>query len=120
VVTQILGNLLVNAAEAIRETGQGKGCIDIDASLDQDNGRACVHLTVSDNGAGIDPNLLPNLFGRGFSTKKTKTGGIGLHWSANSVAAMGGRMYADSDGAGRGARFHIILPTVVKAEEIAA
>ena len=120
VVTQILGNLLVNAAEAIRETGHGKGCIDIDASLDQDNGRACVHLTVSDNGAGIDPSLLPNIFGRGFSTKKTKTGGIGLHWSANSVAAMGGRMYADSDGPGRGARFHVILPTVVKAEEIAA
>jgi signal transduction histidine kinase len=120
VVTQILGNLLVNAAEAIREAGQGKGRIDIDAALDQDNGRTCVHLTVSDNGAGIDPALLPNLFGRGFSTKKTKTGGIGLHWSANSVAAMGGRMYADSAGPGLGATFHMLLPTMTKAEEIAA
>ena len=120
VVTQILGNLLVNAAEAIRETGQGKGCIDIDASLERENGRECVHLSVSDNGAGIDPSLLPNLFGRGFSTKTTKSGGIGLHWSANSVAAMGGRMYAESSGSGQGATFHIILPTVTEAEEAAA
>jgi C4-dicarboxylate-specific signal transduction histidine kinase len=120
VVTQILGNLLVNAAEAIRETGQGKGCIDIDASLERENGRECVHLSVSDNGAGIDPSLLPNLFGRGFSTKTTKSGGIGLHWSANSVAAMGGRMYAESNGSGQGATFHIILPTVTEAEEAAA
>jgi two-component system, NtrC family, sensor kinase len=120
VVTQILGNLLVNAAEAIRQTGQGKGSIDIDAAIERADERSWIHLTVRDNGAGIDASLLPNLFGRGFSTKKTKTGGIGLHWSANSVAAMGGRMYAESDGPGRGASFHIILPTAASAEEIAA
>jgi two-component system, NtrC family, sensor kinase len=120
VVTQILGNLLVNAAEAIRETGEGKGSIDIDASIERADERTWVHLTVRDSGAGIEASLLPNLFGRGFSTKKTKTGGIGLHWSANSVAAMGGRMYAESDGRGRGASFHIVLPTAASAEEIAA
>ena len=120
VVTQILGNLLVNAAEAIRETGEGKGSIDIDAAIERTDERTWVHLTVRDSGAGIEASQISNLFGRGFSTKKTKTGGIGLHWSANSVAAMGGRMYAESDGRGRGACFHIILPTAVNAEEIAA
>jgi len=118
--TDITATGTVRLLEAIRETGQGKGCIDIDASLERENGRECVHLSVSDNGAGIDPSLLPNLFGRGFSTKTTKSGGIGLHWSANSVAAMGGRMYAESSGSGQGATFHIILPTVTEAEEAAA
>lgn len=110
VIAQILGNLMVNAAEAIQETGRVSGRIDIDAALEIDNGRECVHLTVKDNGNGIDPEVLTKLFGRGFSTKKAKTGGIGLHWSANSVATMGGRMYAESKGVGRGASFHLVLP----------
>ena len=120
VIAQILGNLMVNAAEAIRQTGRGNGWIEVDALLERETGRAEVHLTVRDNGSGIDPAVLPNLFGRGFSTKKGKTGGIGLHWSANSVAAMGGRMYAESDGSGRGASFHVVLPVAAKMEDIAA
>jgi len=110
VIAQILGNLMVNAAEAIQETGRVSGRIDIDAELSMENGRECVHLCVKDNGNGINPEVLRNLFGRGFSTKKAKTGGIGLHWSANSIATMGGRMFAESKGAGRGATFHILLP----------
>jgi two-component system NtrC family sensor kinase len=109
-IAQILGNLMVNAAEAIQETGRVSGRIDIDGTLEMENGRECVHLCVKDNGNGIDPEVLKNLFGRGFSTKKAKTGGIGLHWSANSVATMGGRMFAESKGVGRGAAFHLILP----------
>ena len=120
IVSQILGNLMVNAVEAIQETGRQSGRIEIDAIRDQENGRDVVHLTVRDNGNGIDPAILDNLFGRGFSTKKGKTGGIGLHWSANSVASMGGRMYVESAGIGRGACFHIILPVADAAESLAA
>jgi two-component system, NtrC family, sensor kinase len=110
VIAQILGNLMVNAAEAIQETGRVSGRIEINAERELENGRECVHLAVKDNGNGIEPEVLKNLFGRGFSTKKAKTGGIGLHWSANSIATMGGRMYAKSKGIGRGATFHLILP----------
>jgi signal transduction histidine kinase len=120
VVAQILGNLMVNAAEAIGETGRGSGWIEIDATLDRENDRPEIHVTVQDNGSGIEPSVLVNLFGRGFSTKKGKTGGIGLHWSANSIAAMGGRMYAESDGPGRGACFHVVLPVATNVEDIAA
>jgi len=109
-IAQILGNLMVNAAEAIQETGRVSGRIDIDGTLEMEGGRECVHLCVRDNGNGIAPEVLKNLFGRGFSTKKAKTGGIGLHWSANSVATMGGRMFAESGGVGRGAVFHLIFP----------
>lgn len=117
VVTQILGNLMVNAAESIREAGRGKGLIEFDATREESDGRAAVHLIVRDNGNGIDPAVLPNLFGRGFSTKKGKTGGIGLHWSANSIAAMGGQMYAESPGIGHGASFHVVLPVAASKDE---
>ena len=110
VIAQVLGNLIVNAAEAIQETGRVSGRIEIDAKLEMDNGREVVHLAVKDNGNGIDPEVLKNLFGRGFSTKRAKTGGIGLHWSANSVATMGGRMFAESKGIGPRRLFHIVLP----------
>jgi two-component system NtrC family sensor kinase len=110
VIAQILGNLMVNAAESIQETGRLSGRVEIEAELERDNGRDVVHLMVKDNGNGIDPEVLKNLFGRGFSTKRGKTGGIGLHWSANSIATMGGRMFAESNGVGRGACFHMVLP----------
>jgi two-component system, NtrC family, sensor kinase len=119
-IAQILGNLMVNAAEAIHETGRLSGRVEVDAALEWENGRRIVHLTVKDNGNGIDPAVADSLFGRGFSTKKGKTGGIGLHWSANSIATMGGRMYAESDGVGRGACLHVILPVAEAVETIAA
>jgi signal transduction histidine kinase len=120
VVTQILGNLMVNAVEAIRTVGKRDGWIEVSSALMEEDGRAMVHLTVRDNGVGIDPANLSNLFERGFSTKRGKTGGLGLHWSANSAAAIAGRMYAESDGPGAGASFHLLLPVAPEVEEIAA
>jgi len=59
---------------------------------------------------GIAPEHLKDMFRRGFTTKKGGSRGTGLHWCANSVAAMGGRMHADSEGLGRGATMHLLLP----------
>src|SRR5262249_16836025 len=120
VLAQILGNLIINAAEAIGETGRGSGHIQIDGKLDQDGDRTVVRMTVSDDGAGMDKANLTNLFERGFSTKRNKTGGLGLHWSANSVAAMAGRMYAESNGPGTGAQIHVLLPIVSEVTSVAA
>jgi sensor domain CHASE-containing protein len=120
VLAQILGNLIINASEAIGETGRGSGHIRIDGALDKDGDRPMVRMTVSDDGAGIDKANLTNVFERGFSTKRNKTGGLGLHWSANSVAAMAGRMYAESDGPGQGAQIHVLLPTVPETTSAAA
>ena len=61
-----------------------------------------LHLEVRDNGGGIAPEAMASLFQRGFSTKQGKKGGIGLHWCANSVIAMNGKIHATSDGAGLG------------------
>ena len=70
-----------------------------------------VRLTVRDNGSGFDAALAERLFQRGFTSKAGgDTSGLGLHWCANAVAGMGGRILAESRGAGQGAEFHILLP----------
>jgi sensor histidine kinase regulating citrate/malate metabolism len=69
-----------------------------------------LHIEVRDNGGGITPEAMAQLFQRGFSTKSEKKGGIGLHWCANSIIAMNGKIHATSDGEGKGATFHLLLP----------
>lgn len=109
-LTQVLGNLMVNAAESIRSAGVADGLITVTGSRDTLEGREMIHLEVSDNGEGIALEAMNSLFQRGFSTKKEKKGGIGLHWCANSIIAMGGKIHATSAGQGQGATFHLLLP----------
>ena len=58
---------------------------------------------IRDNGEGFDPACSEHLFERGFSTRRERSGGIGLHWCATSAAAMQGALKLISDGPGRGA-----------------
>jgi C4-dicarboxylate-specific signal transduction histidine kinase len=58
---------------------------------------------VADNGEGFDAASSARLFERGFSTRREKKGGLGLHWCANSAAVMQGSLKLVSDGKGRGA-----------------
>lgn len=111
ILTQVIGNLIVNAAQSIKAAEIPDGKIEISADLDRMAQKDALHIVVSDNGMGIDGAILGRLFERGFSTKNPGGGGLGLHWSANCLSSMGGRIYAESDGPGRGARFHIVIPT---------
>ncbi|WP_373500624.1 CHASE4 domain-containing protein [Desulfococcus sp.] len=108
---QVVGNLLINAAESVRDSGrkEDSGRIRIHAACPDADSEAFVHLCFEDNGTGISAEHLPHLFARGFSTKN-RGSGMGLHWSANTVSAMGGRLYAESAGIGQGACFHLLLP----------
>lgn len=115
---QVINNLLINAAESIRASGQkaDTGRIWIHAAQDPPAGPECVHLCVADNGLGIPPESLNRLFESGFSTK-AQGSGMGLHWSANTVSAMGCRLYADSAGPGQGACLHLLLPLAETASK---
>ncbi len=106
---QIVNNLLVNAREAIERAGRS-GRIAIEARTESSDGRAFVQLRVADDGVGIAPEHLSRLFERGFTTKARGSSGIGLHWCALTVNALEGRLFAESAGFGRGARFTVILP----------
>jgi signal transduction histidine kinase len=109
-LTQVVGNLMVNAAESIRTGGISDGRILVTGCREAVDGKDMLHIEVRDNGGGIAPEAMVSLFQRGFSTKQEKKGGIGLHWCANSIIAMGGKIHATSDGAGKGASFHLLLP----------
>jgi len=109
-LTQVVGNLMVNAAESIRMGGISNGRIAVTGCREAVDGKDMLHIEVRDNGGGIAPEAMASLFQRGFSTKQEKKGGIGLHWCANSIIAMGGKIHATSDGAGKGASFHLLLP----------
>jgi sensor domain CHASE-containing protein len=86
VLRLILQNLIINAADAVREAGK-------------------------DDGIGIAANNLERVFEKGFSTKSKATNyGIGLHWCANAIGALGGRLWAASEGPGRGASMHLMVP----------
>ncbi|UCE99541.1 MAG: HAMP domain-containing protein [Planctomycetota bacterium] len=115
---QVFNNILINAAESIVKAGSIQGKICIRAAIDEVNGLDMVHVQFSDNGVGIEPQHLHHIFERGFSTKRSLSGGIGLHWCANTISRMKGRIYAESEGRNRGACFHILLPTSRKAVSV--
>ena len=80
-----------------------------------------VDLQVRDDGIGIAQENLQEIFVRGFTTKRK--GGVAapdLHWCANRVTAMGGKLYAESPGLNRGATFHVLLPLAAAAPAVAA
>jgi sensor domain CHASE-containing protein len=120
VLQHILHNLLVNAVEAIAARGHGHGNIRISACLTACDGRQFVELLLQDDGVGIAPAVLPEVFTRGFSTKHGERRGTGLHWSANCVAAMGGKITVKSKGVGHGATFKLMLPVAGVSTDAAA
>jgi two-component system, NtrC family, sensor kinase len=110
-VSQIFANLLINSAESIRRAGVPKGRIGVGANIEKDEAVEMLHIRLTDNGGGIAAQDVGRVFERGFTTKPQKElSGIGLHWCANTVGAMGGRMWAQSEGIGRGACIHLVLP----------
>jgi sensor domain CHASE-containing protein len=108
---QILGNLILNAYESIERGQRSDGRISlsaVDAVIDD---KAMVRLTVRDNGTGFSEEICNRIFRRGFTSKREgDTSGLGLHWCANAVSSMGGRISAESPGTGQGAEFHVLLP----------
>jgi two-component system, NtrC family, sensor kinase len=121
VLRLVLQNLIINAADAVRDAGRQKGRLSISAEItDGEVGRR-LHLHCRDDGVGIPAENLARVFEKGFSTKSRETNqGIGLHWCANAVNALGGRIWAESEGPGRGAVLHVEVPLVAAAAATAA
>ena len=106
-IVQVLGNLLSNAARHSPEAS----VITVSAM------REGVHVAVSvtNEGQGIPAERLPQLF-RKFSRAQAEEQegdtGLGLAICKGIVEAHGGRIWAESDGPGLGARFTFTLPSV--------
>jgi signal transduction histidine kinase len=115
---QVLENLLMNAAESLRRAKPIYPKIKISAGVELVEDVEMLHLQIEDNGAGIDPKVMEKLFERGVSTKPQGMAGIGLHWCANTISAMKGRIWAESKGADQGACFHIVMPVLQDKESL--
>lgn len=104
-ISQVLVNLVVNAAHAIAATGC-HGTITVRTWVD--GGWAC--MSVSDTGPGIPDEVLPHIFEPFFTTKPVGTGtgqGLALAWST-VVERHGGRLEVTSSP--MGACFVVRLP----------
>jgi len=115
VLRLILQNLIINAADAVRDAGKEKGVLRVSAEITREAEHQQLHLRFQDDGVGIPAHNLERVFEKGFSTKSPETNhGIGLHWCANAINALGGRIWAASEGPGRGASMHLLVPLVAR------
>ena len=114
VLRLILQNLIINASDAIRDAGRDKGTLRLAAEIVRKEDGEQLHLSCDDDGVGIAKDHLQRVFEKGYTTKSPATNhGIGLHWCANAIASLGGRIWAASEGPGRGASLHVELPLAV-------
>jgi PAS domain S-box-containing protein len=89
-VTQVLLNLVKNSIEAL--SGKSSGSIEVSAWV---TGSKTVDLCVKDNGPGISPELIDEIFIPFFTTKENGSG-IGLSISRQIMGAHGGSLKARS------------------------
>jgi two-component system, NtrC family, sensor kinase len=120
ILKHVLHNLFVNAFEAIIATGRKEGIIEVSAACETIDGQPMAHLQVRDDGIGITPEHMREIFVRGFTTKKGGRRGTGLHWCANRISAMGGKLFAESPGRYAGATLHVMLLLAAAAPKAAA
>ena len=99
---QVLLNLVRNACEA---TSRKNAKVSVIMTGRQD----AVEVVVADQGSGIDPAVLPNLFQFGASTKGERGNGMGLWLVKHLVEKHGGTIHVETrlDG---GTRFTVIWP----------
>lgn len=102
---QVLTNLIINAAQAIKESGTGD-VIKLKAWMDADR----FYLSVSDNGPGIPEGIMGNIFEPFFTTKRPGKGtGLGLSICYAIVKSHKGMIHVNS-AKNKGAEFVIELP----------
>ncbi|MDE0146853.1 MAG: response regulator [Rhodospirillaceae bacterium] len=111
-IVQVLNNLLSNAAQHSPESAP----IRVSAARDGVH----VAVAVSDGGRGIAPERLPQLFRKyagaaAGGERAIADTGLGLVICRGLVEAHGGRIRAESGGAGQGARFTFTLPVARSA-----
>ena len=115
-INQVLLNIIVNAAQAIKEQGrEGKGNINIVTEYDDQ----WVTCRLSDDGPGMSDEVREKIFNPFFTTKPVGTGtGLGLYISYDIIVNKhGGQLRVDSS-PGQGTTFIIKLPREKKDVEV--
>ena len=117
-IVQVLNNLFSNASRHSPESSP------IQVAAERDG--VFVAVSVSDEGRGVPPDQLPHLFRKHATLAGSEQqggvrgAGLGLAISKGLVEAHGGRIWAESGGAGRGTRFTFTIPVAEEAVDRAA
>ncbi len=109
-VHQVLLNLLLNALQAVGKDGEI--CVTLERRAES------VAIEVADNGRGIAPDHLPNIFRPFFTTKGDGTG-LGLSLARRIVEDHHGRIDVTST-IGKGTTFAVVLPLQKVSPQVAA
>ena len=113
-LVQCISNILTNSAKYTDAGGE----IHVDVREEQGFGL----VSISDNGIGISPELLPQIFDLFVQSQRSldrSQGGLGIGLSVvhRLIEMHGGNVHAFSDGPGLGARFEVRLPLIEKASD---
>ncbi|SHF84288.1 ATP-binding protein [Vibrio gazogenes] len=101
-LNQVFLNLLVNAAQAIKD----QGTITVRTWCDEKN----INVSITDTGSGISPKDLARIFEPFYTTKDVGKGtGLGLSISYSIIQNHGGEIKVESE-IGKGSTFTVILP----------
>jgi signal transduction histidine kinase len=98
-IKQIIINLLINALDAVDEHGV--------ITVRTRHKKNRTYLSVEDNGSGISPEIIPNIFNPFFTTK-TRGTGLGLAISKKIARQHGGDLAVEST-PGIGSTFTLVL-----------
>ena len=109
---QILANLLANSLDSVDQGG--KIVLRASASLDPDDGRRRLRITVADCGHGMGAATMKQIFDPFFTTKGSVGTGLGLWVCKQLVDKNGGfirvRSHSHMDGERGGTTFSVLLP----------
>lgn len=105
---QVVMNTIDNS---IKYTPKGSLAI----SLTKDPARNVIRLKIADTGVGIAPNVMPKLFQKFSRAANANEAnihgtGLGLYIAKEIMNAHSGKIWAESDGEGKGSQFYIEVP----------
>ena len=123
-LTQVISNLLSNAVKFTK-----KGTIRVTTQIkeeeqeeqdDQNDDRSggsnkVVVISIKDTGSGISPEMFPRLFSK-FASNSFEGTGLGLFIAKSIVEAHGGKIWAENNADGKGARFTMSLPILTHSQ----
>ncbi|MEW5760387.1 MAG: ATP-binding protein [Candidatus Thermoplasmatota archaeon] len=112
-ITKVFVNLLSNA---VKYTTSTTDKITVEAREEEKN----IHITVADTGIGIPVDKREKIFEKFYLvdsslTRRHRGIGLGLAIAKGIVEEHGGKIWAESEGLGKGSTFHVVLPTMKRS-----
>ncbi|MEN6498322.1 MAG: HAMP domain-containing sensor histidine kinase [Thermoguttaceae bacterium] len=109
-IKQVVLNLLTNALDSLEDGGT--------VWIELRNREGCAEMTVTDNGCGMEPEVLEHIFEPFFTRRRNGQGtGLGLSITYRIVCDHGGEIEAESPGVGRGSTLRVRIPLAQTQKE---